>query len=64
MSSTQQIIENSNYKRLEEEFPRLKNDRDHRRRFHEYLGSVYIRGVDKPSAYGELRQAYIDFKNS
>lgn len=62
MSSTQQIIESSNYKRLEEEFPRLKNDRDHRRRFHEYLSNAYIRGVDKPSSYNDLRQAYLNFR--
>ncbi len=62
MSSATQIIEGENYKRLEKNHPELKDDREHRRKFHEYLSSVYIRGVDKPTTYDELERAYRDFR--
>lgn len=62
MSSTTQIIEAENYKRLERDHPRLRDDREHRRQFHEYLSRTFIRGVDKPITYDELERAYRDFR--
>jgi len=61
MPSTTQIIESENYKRLERNYPKLKDDREHRRKFHDYLNGTYIRGVDKPVSYDELERAYRDF---
>lgn len=61
MSSTAQIIEGSNYKRLESDNRQLRDDPHHRREFHKYLEQVFIRGVDKPETYGELESAYKDF---
>jgi len=49
--------------RLENEYPKLKNDKDHRNAFHRYLEDTYIRGVDKPFGYEELKAAYLEFRS-
>lgn len=50
--------EKANLQRLANEFPDLKSP-EHRGQFHRYLEDTYIRGVDKPLTYDELRQAYM-----
>ena len=61
MPRAMRLTESENYKRLEREYPRLKKDKAHRRAFHDYLSNHYIRGVDKPITYQELKKAYLDF---
>jgi len=46
--------------RLINDFPELKNP-GNRNPFHRYLETHYVRGVDKPTSYEELKSAYFDF---
>lgn len=57
---SQRENEESNMKRLREEFPQLREE-NHANKFHRYLERHYIRNIDKPASYEELRNAYLDF---
>jgi len=55
------ITESDNYKSLEKNYPKLKTDKEHRRKFHDYLADMEKTDQKKPTAYQELEQAYKDF---
>ena len=55
-----QMIEAHAYKRLEKEYPELLNGA-FRRQFHTHLANYFVRGIDKPISYEELKVVFLDF---